>query len=62
MIFNQILRMEIEDNGKGCKKVKEGMGISGIKERIWAVGGSVDIISEEGFCLKILVPLEHKAS
>lgn len=61
MIFNQILRMEIEDNGKGCKKVKEGMGISGIKERIWAVGGSVDIISEEGFCLKILVPLEHKA-
>lgn len=62
MIFNQILRMEIEDNGKGCKKVKEGMGISGIKERIWAVGGTTDIISETGFCLKILVPLEQKAS
>lgn len=54
--------MEIEDNGKDCKKVKEGMGISGIKERIWAVGGTTDIISETGFCLKILVPLEQKAS
>ena len=54
--------MEIEDNGKDCKKVKEGMGISGIKERIWAVGGTTDIISETGFCLKILVPLEQQAS
>lgn len=62
MIFNQILRMEIEDNGKGCEKVKEGMGITGIKERIWVVGGSVDVENEKGFCLKILVPLEQKVN
>lgn len=55
-VFNQVLRLEINDNGKGCEVITEGMGISGIKERIWKVNGSVSVNGQNGFAMRILVP------
>ncbi len=43
-----ILRLMIEDDGKGCKSVQEGYGIKGIRERIEQLKGQVILQSKEG--------------
>jgi len=50
---------EIADNGVGLKE-KEGNGLRGIKERVEALGGSLEIESTEGMKLKIVLPIETK--
>ncbi len=56
-VFNKLIRCTIKDNGKGCKSIKEGMGLSGMKERVRAMGGTLDIASEVGFQINMLLPL-----
>jgi len=56
-VFNKLIRCTIKDNGKGCKNIKEGMGLSGMKERVRSIGGTLDIASEVGFQINILLPL-----
>ena len=56
-IYPRFLRCHIRDDGKGCPKLKEGMGISGIKERVRYLGGSVDVTSHPGFELQLFIPL-----
>lgn len=58
-IFPKILRMEITDDGRGCSQIKEGMGISGMKERVEALGGVVSISSEIGFSINVLIPIKE---
>jgi signal transduction histidine kinase len=50
------IRLYIKDNGVGCNNFKEGMGISGIKERIKNVGGSVSIDCKDGFLIVCVIP------
>ena len=57
-VFNQLIRCTIKDNGRGCKNIKEGMGLSGMKERVSALGGTLSIISEVGFEINLLMPLK----
>ncbi|HHX62221.1 MAG TPA: hypothetical protein GX707_16150 [Epulopiscium sp.] len=57
IVFNKLIRCTIKDNGKGCQSIKEGMGLSGMKERVRAKGGTLDIVSELGFTINILLPI-----
>lgn len=53
-------RSYIKDNGRGCGAIREGMGISGMKERVRMAGGSLSITSEEGFLIVCVIPREYK--
>jgi len=52
------LIITMKDNGKGTKKIKEGMGLTGIRERLYPIGGTVMFHSNigEGFFTKIMIP------
>jgi signal transduction histidine kinase len=49
-------RLCIKDNGIGCGKIKEGLGISGMKERIENINGTISISSQEGFMIVCVIP------
>jgi signal transduction histidine kinase len=57
------IRLTITDNGKGALEVVKGIGITGMEERIGALGGSVGVgrAPEGGFSLTVLVPLKAAA-
>lgn len=59
-INEKYIRLFIKDNGVGCNKFKEGLGISGIKERIRNAGGSVSISGEDGFLIVCVIPIDSK--
>jgi signal transduction histidine kinase len=54
------LLLTISDNGKGASEVVKGIGLTGMDERISALGGAVSIgpAPEGGFSLSIRVPLK----
>lgn len=54
--LNKLVRCSISDDGKGCENLKEGMGISGIRERVKKVGGNIDVNSKIGFEINMLLP------
>ncbi|HEX2938223.1 MAG TPA: histidine kinase [Ruminiclostridium sp.] len=58
MVYNKILRYTISDNGVGAEKIMDSMGLSGIKERIQALGGKVYINGENGFEINMLIPVD----
>ena len=55
-INDKFTRLYIKDNGKGCTSLKEGLGISGMRERIKNVGGSLSISSQKGFLIVAIIP------
>jgi signal transduction histidine kinase len=52
-----VIRCGIRDNGNGCELLKEGMGIQGMKNRVRNVNGYIDISSNEGFLINMIIPL-----
>lgn len=44
-----IIKFNIVDNGIGCKKVHEGYGLKGMKERVDLLGGFIYFTHEKGF-------------
>ncbi|MCL2076900.1 MAG: sensor histidine kinase [Oscillospiraceae bacterium] len=52
------IRMTVSDNGTKLKtlKSKSGMGLSGMKERIRAAGGTLTVIYENGFKIICILP------
>ncbi len=57
------LRLTIADNGKGAFEVVKGIGLTGMEERIGALGGSIGVgrAPEGGFSLSVHVPLRTEA-
>ncbi len=53
------LRFYYHDNGKGCLKIKDGLGLSGMKSRIKNVNGMINIDGQNGFTIIIVVPLNQ---
>jgi signal transduction histidine kinase len=45
---NNVLKLNIADNGKGCANIKKGFGIQGIRERIESLNGSAEFSSTQG--------------
>ncbi len=53
-----IVRMTLQDNGKGTDKIDGGFGLIGLHERLTLVDGNCEIFTSkgEGFTLQITVP------
>ena len=57
-VLNQRIRCGIHDNGRGCELIEEGMGIQGMKNRMRALNGVLNIHGEAGFEIMMLFPIE----
>lgn len=58
-INEKFIRLFIKDNGNGCKTVTEGLGLSGMKERIANMGGNISISGTDGFMIVCIIPLKE---
>lgn len=59
--YNGMLAINIVDNGKGCHKLQEGIGITGIRERVQKLGGRLSVIPDlNGFCISAWVPVKER--
>lgn len=59
-VMNKIVRCMVSDNGKGCGKLIDGMGISGMRKRIRAVNGVIGFEMENGFSINMLFPKQDE--
>lgn len=59
VVMNQMLRCSISDNGIGCSKMEEGMGIAGMRRRVRSVNGILDLATETGFTINMLLPMKE---
>lgn len=57
-VLNQRILCGIRDNGRGCERIVEGMGIQGMKNRMRAFNGFLNIHGEAGFEIMMLFPIE----
>lgn len=53
-------RLCIKDNGKGCNKIKMGLGLGGMRERVENAGGNLTISSTNGFSIVTIIPATNK--
>jgi len=62
-VVGEELRLTITDNGKGAFEIVKGIGLSGMEERLGALGGSVSVgrAPEGGFSLSVQVPVNVPA-
>lgn len=57
VVLNKLVRCTIEDDGVGCMQIKEGMGISGMRNRVRAIQGILDVTSQIGFSINMILPI-----
>jgi two-component system, NarL family, sensor histidine kinase DesK len=55
------LRLAIQDNGRGGGHI-EGQGITGMRQRLAAVRGRLEVRAETGFRIEACVPLDASAA
>ncbi|GAA0759742.1 sensor histidine kinase [Clostridium sartagoforme] len=55
-IMNRFIKLEVKDNGIGCKKIKMGIGLRNIEEKVNTVEGKFILNGEKGFGIIILIP------
>lgn len=55
-INNKYLRLYIKNNGVGIKNIKEGLGLSGMRERVKNAGGTMTVSGEDGFLIVCVIP------
>ncbi|MBQ7707809.1 MAG: hypothetical protein IJT72_08515 [Lachnospiraceae bacterium] len=58
IVFNKMIRCNITDDGIGCKKIQDGMGISGMRQRIRQINGSLSFETEAGFSINMIIPVD----
>lgn len=59
-INENFLRLYIKDNGIGCLKITDNLGLSGMKERIKNIGGNISINGDNGFLIVCVIPLRRE--
>ena len=57
-VMNKLVRCTVTDDGIGCTNITDGMGISGMRQRVRAAGGTIDFQSEAGFTVRMILPME----
>ena len=57
VVMNKTVRCSIEDDGIGCAKIEDGMGISGMRQRARSVNGMISFETEAGFKVTMLLPI-----
>lgn len=57
--MNKMVRCSVSDNGIGCSKIVDGMGLSGMRKRIRSAGGTIDFETQRGggFKVNMLLPI-----
>ena len=55
-ILNKFIKLEVKDNGFGCKKIIKGIGLRNIEESVSNLNGKLIINNDEGFGVIILIP------
>jgi len=53
------IRLYYKDNGVGCDNIRENLGISGIRDRIRNVGGTISIDGKDGFLIVCNLPVNN---
>ena len=56
-VNGKFIRLLIKDNGKGCKNIKQGMGLSGMRERVKNAGGTFSVSGSDGFMIVCILPM-----
>lgn len=56
LLLHKVVRCSINDNGIGCPSLIEGMGIQGMKNRARRLNGYLDISSDKGFRINMIIP------
>jgi signal transduction histidine kinase len=54
--LNKFIKVEVKDNGFGCKKVQKSIGLRNIEESISNLNGKLIINSDDGFSVIVLIP------
>ena len=57
-----MVRLEVADDGVGARDMVEGMGVSGMRERAAALGGSLMMRGDQGMQVITLLPREGDAA
>lgn len=60
--MNEVVRCTIKDDGVGAQSFEDGMGLSGMKDRVRAVNGFISIDSEYGFTINMILPIGARNS
>lgn len=55
-IKSRYIRCFYKDNGKGCARIKENVGLNGIRERIKNLGGTYSVDGSSGFTVVCTLP------
>ena len=58
VVMNKMVRCTVSDDGIGCDKLVDGMGLSGMRQRVRLIGGTIDFETHPGFKVSMLLPLE----
>ncbi|MEJ6952407.1 sensor histidine kinase [Natronospora cellulosivora (SeqCode)] len=61
-IGKKVIRLYYKDNGQGCKQVIEGMGLTGMRERVNNAGGTISTDGSDGFLIVCNIPFEREMS
>lgn len=54
---DSVVKLQIRDNGRGCKEIKSGFGTKHIQERIGMLGGTVGFDGSHGFVVNAVIPI-----
>ncbi|WP_288221360.1 sensor histidine kinase [uncultured Clostridium sp.] len=55
-VLNRFIKLEVKDDGIGCKDIKKGIGLRNIEEKVSGINGKLIINNEDGFGVIILIP------
>ena len=55
------LMMKVTDNGETAKTPKMGLGLSGMRDRVRAAGGTLTINAEKGYSVVTVLPNQNKS-
>ncbi|MBR1910963.1 MAG: sensor histidine kinase [Treponema sp.] len=54
------LLMIISDNGIGCNAFESGFGTTHMRERVSMLGGTIDFYSQDGFTVRVVMPVRNR--
>lgn len=52
------IHLQVIDNGVGCEKTKNGMGLDEMNNRTSFIGGTLEFYSKNGFIVETIIPIE----
>jgi signal transduction histidine kinase len=61
---DEVLEIKAEDDGRGARELRWGAGLTGMRERLEEIGGSLTVVAGagSGFCLQANLPLKLAVS